>query len=621
TEPHTRYVALPPEDYEPPRTQYRDAHLLAQNRLPFMTPIVEQTESSLGAATARTERDYFSAKTPCRPGHDRSPMDVDETDADEQWSSPFEEAVADKRKMLQPIRTKTTKGIVTIGGPKPKTTLHTPSAKTSTDGPVHRGPIITDTQCNPMDPQIREAILTALQPPLTSYEGYHEHLDTTSGKTAEIRRYTRQVAQGRKSGAADRVSSSSSSTLALPPLLHFEGIKHAYSVKREVGAGAFAPVYLVENSHPSPTTTDDDDDDNATNENNKHPSSTTTTPHRHRHRLEALKSESPPSAWEFYILRQAAYRLGSSRAAASLVRAHEMHLFRDEGFLVEEFRVQGTLLDLVNAGRAEASAAGAAGGGGGGGGVVVDETVAMFFAVEMLRTVAALHEHGIIHGDLKPDNVLLRLDPPSSSSAVEAADWTPQYARDGAGGWAAKGISLIDFGRGIDLRSFPTDVTFLADWPTSAADCAEMREARPWTFHVDYHGLAAVLHALLFARHLETVAVAPAAEAAPRHGAAETTTTTTTTAGAGALKKSYALKLPLKRYWQTDIWAACFELLLNPAAALADEEGGRFPLTRGMAAVRERMESWLEANCERGVGLKGLLRRIEGAVAQRRRRR
>ncbi|KAK5005582.1 hypothetical protein LTR28_007539 [Elasticomyces elasticus] len=235
----------------------------------------------------------------------------------------------------------------------------------------------------------------------------------------------------------------------------------------------------------------------------------------------------------------------------------------------------------------------------------------------MLRTVAALHEHGIIHGDLKPDNVLLRLD-----SCAAEADWTPQYARDGAGGWAAKGISLIDLGRGIDLAAFPADVRFLADWPTSAADCAEMREARPWTFHVDYHGLAAVLHALLFARHLETVAVAPVAEAAPRHGAAATAPAeTTTTAGAGALKKSHTLKLPLKRYWQTDIWAACFELLLNPAAALADEEGGRFPLTRGMAAVRERMESWLEANCERGVGLKGLLRRIEGAVAQRRRRR
>ena len=32
------------------------------------------------------------------------------------------------------------------------------------------------------------------------------------------------------------------------------------------------------------------------------------------------------------------------------------------------------------------------------------------------------------------------------------------------------------------------------------------------------------------------------------------------------------------------------------------------------------MESWLEENCERGVGLKGMISRMEGAVREKRRK-
>ena len=39
-----------------------------------------------------------------------------------------------------------------------------------------------------------------------------------------------------------------------------------------------------------------------------------------------------------------------------------------------------------------------------------------------------------------------------------------------------------------------------------------------------------------------------------------------------------------------------------------------------MRAVRERMEAWLEENCERGAGLKGMLVKMEGAIKERRRK-
>lgn len=51
-----RFVPIPPEDYEPPTRPYRDPSQAAQNRLPFMTPIVEKTESSMGALTIREEK-------------------------------------------------------------------------------------------------------------------------------------------------------------------------------------------------------------------------------------------------------------------------------------------------------------------------------------------------------------------------------------------------------------------------------------------------------------------------------------------------------------------------------------------------------------------------------------
>lgn len=287
--------------------------------------------------------------------------------------------------------------------------------------------------------------------------------------------------------------------------------------------------------------------------------------------------EDPPTPWEFYIMRQAKYRLEASRAADSIVDASEMHVFQDECYLIEEFRDQGTLLDLVNIARAENG--------------VMDEQLAMFFTVELLRTVEALHAQGIIHGDLKADNILVRFD------ALQKGEWDSVYQRDGRDGWASKGIALIDFGRGIDMRAFRLDVQFIADWETTEADCAEMREARPWTFQIDYHGLAGIVHNLLFGKYMSTIAE----KDANMVGAA----------------KTYRIKESFKRYWQTDIWQDCFDLMLNPLTKLESEEGKRLPALESMRGVRERMEAHLETSCEKGIGLKALVRKMEEAVRKR----
>lgn len=573
----THSVPIASEDYQPPSAQFRQMTMLPNHRLPFMTPIAEQTESSLGTITARAQKDYFNAKTPSR--QTSSAMPEIEDDDDETPSSPFQEVTVDlnddKFKVLQPIRTKSTKGNISLGKGTATSQIEAKTSVPSAPEAVQKGPIVLEQQCNPMDPYLRQTILSQIKPSLQSFEGYFEHSDTTSGRTAEIKKYIRSLSKAKNSTSQEKTGQ----TFSLPPMLQFEDSDATYTIKRELGAGTFAPVYLVENSEVAQAQ-EGINDENA-------PAARTVGKLAHRKPLEAIKMEEPLSAWEFLILQQSHRRLGVSRAAESIVRAHEMHMFRDECFLIEEYRNQGTLLDLVNLARADSAST--TGGG-------MDEVMTMWLTVELFRTVEALHSKQMIHGDLKGDNVLVRFDDPGMET-----DWSPTYFSSGAHGWASKGICLIDFGRGIDMKQFVPNVAFIADWKTSEADCAEMRELRPWTYQVDYHGMAGIVHSMLFGKYMETIA---------DRGAA---------LGQGATK-TYRIRENLKRYWQVEIWQEVFNLLLNPLAHVGGEEGKKMPVLNSMRGLRMKMEGWVEENCERGMGLKGMIARMEAITREKMRR-
>lgn len=530
----------------------RRAFSYRSRQLPFMTPIVEKTESSLGAMTALAEKEYFNAKTPSRKNN------VNLQD-NEFWSSPFRPNTEDKEnvKVSQPEFRKPD-GVI-------KSVLKSqPLAVKDVARDRAKGPIIPDAQCNPVDEIIRQVILSEIQPPLSSYTGFFDRRGQIAARGVDIRKYTKAM-----KGKGDKPLN-----MSAQPQLVLEGSSRQYQIRRELGKGAFAPVYLADSLQVEPNPEEIGDENKPVvrmGEGEFGP---------RRDNLEAVKMEEPPSAWEFYIMRQAKRRLGVSRASESIVEAYEMHLFEDECFLIEEFLGQGTLLDLVNVCRAEGGA--------------MDELVAMFFTVELLRTVEALHAKGLIHGDLKADNILIRLN-----TLLTDVDWSPQYHRSGTNGWSEKGITVIDFGRGIDMKVFKPDVQFIADWKTTEADCAEMREMRPWTYQVDYHGLAGIVHSMLFGKYLETVA---------ERGA---------TLGAGATK-TYKIRESLKRYWQTELWNDVFGLLLNPLMRLETEDGRKLPVLQGMKGLRERMEGYLEANGEKGAGLKNCLRRMENTIKERR---
>ncbi|TLD20713.1 hypothetical protein PspLS_08448, partial [Pyricularia sp. CBS 133598] len=555
-DPRTRttFVPIPPEDYVPERRTYRDPVEMANNRLPFMTPITERTETDINMGSGGASRSAFT-KTPsrCRRTFPETSDDEDEDGDAEPPSSPLRDIMEDEpappRKALQPIVPKV------VG----RTALQPKSIPP-------KGPIIADLQCNPVEESVRAEILSKASPALTSQPRYYDHRPAKYEKGSEIRKFAKALTKAKASG--DKTSS-----LPLQPTIEFPGCEMKYTVKKELGKGAFAPVFLVENSAPEAA----DPQDEKAIEMGK---GAFATAQSQRSQLEALKMETPPSAWEFHMMRLAHDRLGPQhRVVASLSAALEFHLYQDEGFLMLPFHPHGTLLDVVNFFRAEPSG-------------VMDETLAMFFSIELLRTAEALHSKGLLHGDLKADNCLLRLDAPSTASDPSAgAQLSSQWRADGSGGWSSRGVTLIDFGRGIDLRAFRPDVQFVADWKTSPQDCAEMREGRPWTWQIDCHGLAGTIHCLLFGKYIETVRC------------------DANMPGTGG--RRYKVRESLKRYWQTDIWGDCFDLLLNPAAHVEAEEGGKMPVLRGMKSVRERMEAWLEGNCERGVGLKSLMGKVE----------
>ncbi|KAF6829872.1 checkpoint protein kinase [Colletotrichum plurivorum] len=541
----TMFVPIPPEDYEPRTRPFRDAAEMANNRLPFMTPITERTESSL----AFTER-RAKYETPSRDDA-ASTIDEEEDDDDEMagpGSSPLREVSE-----FSPVKI-------------PQPLLAKPKIATVAAAKVvpQKGPIIKELQCNPVDEAVRNEILENMQPPLSSYAEFYDHRNEKYEKGNDIRKFAKAMSKAAK---GERTSNACALVT-----VEFPDVSTRYTIRKELGAGAFAPVYLVENS----TAEDQEEEEAGVVAMGKGAFAV-----NHRAGLEALKMELPPSAWEFHMMRLAHSRLGPQhRASASISYAHEFHLYQDEGFLFLPFHPHGSLLDVVNFFRAEPSA-------------VMDEQLAMFFTIELFRTVEALHARGVLHGDLKVDNCLLRLD--ASSTSLD-----PQYRADGSGGWSERGVTLIDLGRGIDMRAFEPEVGFVADWKTSAQDCAEMREGRPWTWQIDYHGLAGVVHCLLFGRYIETVRCDQG--------------------GIGTAGRRYRVRESLKRYWQTEIWGECFELLLNPgaAAAVAVEDGGRMPVLRGMRGVREKMEAWLEGNCERGVGLRSLLGKVEAFSKGRR---
>ncbi|KAI0359875.1 hypothetical protein OH77DRAFT_1419211 [Trametes cingulata] len=410
--------------------------------------------------------------------------------------------------------------------------------------------------CNPFDPPIISTVLRLIPPD----SGFRDLRASESQRLDALQKFAKKKTR-RASG-----NSTSSRSLQDAETLEVQLEERHFAVVDKLGEGGFGAVFEAIDLDLSRKDGSDDEDDDDFDEEEKN--------------RVALKVVKPRNLWEFHVLRRIHTTLPAN-LRRSIIAPQALYAFKDESFLVLELCKQGTLLDIVN----RAPSAGITQQG-----ACLDELLVMFFSIELLRIMEGLHRAGFIHGDVKIDNCLVRLeDVPGPASA-----WESVYQPSGAGGWSYKGIKLIDFGRTIDTRLFPAGQRYIAEWPTDARDCFEAREGRPWTFQTDYYGLAGIIYCLLYGKYIEASSVVPSP----------------TPSEDG--KIHYKLSTPFKRYWQGELWTRLFDLLLNPTLVRPD---GKLPVSDELAALRGEMEAWLQANCNRASNsLKGLLKKVGLAI-------
>ncbi|XP_062619020.1 mitotic checkpoint serine/threonine-protein kinase BUB1-like [Saccostrea cucullata] len=154
------------------------------------------------------------------------------------------------------------------------------------------------------------------------------------------------------------------------------------------------------------------------------------------------------------------------------------YFYTDASCLVTEYCKHGSLLDVVNKfGETNKS----------------QEFLTMYLTIELMHMVEQLHACRIIHGDLKPDNLLVKGFTPLPDSS------DPEVVFRGN----KRPLLLIDFGQSIDMSQYPAGTTFMAKVKTSSFMCIEMQTNRPWTYQTDLFGLAGTIHVLLFGQYMK----------------------------------------------------------------------------------------------------------------------
>lgn len=362
---------------------------------------------------------------------------------------------------------------------------------------------------NPLNDTFRSQLLESVDPPLSTYDNFYSYNQCL--RMSSVLKRIHQVSKNVKKN----------------PIVDFKKTNDLYCIRAELGEGGYATVYLAESSTGS---------------------------------LKALKVEKPASIWEFYILKQVEKRLDGEPILRSIINVDSLHCFQDESYLVLNYASQGTVLDLINLERDKYGSS-------------LDETLCMFIAIELMKVLECIHDVGIIHGDLKPDNCMIRFE--------ECSELLGDYDANGKNGWSSKGIYLIDFGRSFDLTLFELGTRFKANWKTDQQDCPEMREGRLWSYEADYYGLAGIIHAMLFGKFIETRSL--------QNG-------------------KYELISSLKRYWNHDLWSPFFDLLIN------SNQYGNLPITAKLREQRLLFEMYLER--EGGGRLKSQITSLEPELAK-----
>eukprot|EP00096_Caligus_rogercresseyi_P003941 TRINITY_DN178_c1_g1_i2.p1 TRINITY_DN178_c1_g1~~TRINITY_DN178_c1_g1_i2.p1 ORF type:complete len:347 (+),score=122.12 TRINITY_DN178_c1_g1_i2:212-1252(+) len=131
-----------------------------------------------------------------------------------------------------------------------------------------------------------------------------------------------------------------------------------------------------------------------------------------------FKVQKPAREWEFYICSEVQSRLQDLGSFMAIPRCYS---FSDGSIFVSEY-LPASLLDILNAAKSTKMA---------------EETFAIFFVIQLCELVHRLGQARIIHGDIKPDNIMLRRKPSLDRNAGSVEEMFPSSERPC--------IQLIDF--------------------------------------------------------------------------------------------------------------------------------------------------------------------------------
>ncbi|XP_008165277.2 mitotic checkpoint serine/threonine-protein kinase BUB1 [Chrysemys picta bellii] len=187
-----------------------------------------------------------------------------------------------------------------------------------------------------------------------------------------------------------------------------------------------------------------------------------------------LKVQKPASPWEFYIASQLMERLKPS-VRHLYIQFYSAHFFQNGSILVGELYNYGTLLNTINIYKKLPEK-------------LMPQALVIYFAVKILYMVEELHNCGIIHGDIKPDNFILGerlLD--NDTCDIDSL---------------SHGLTVIDLGQSIDLKLFPEGTAFTGKCETSGFQCIEMLTQKPWNYQTDYFGIAGTIYCMLFGTYM-----------------------------------------------------------------------------------------------------------------------
>lgn len=228
--------------------------------------------------------------------------------------------------------------------------------------------------------------------------------------------------------------------------------------------------------------------------------------------------------WECYIHTLLKHR--SSKSGSTMYSNHYLEpicliLYSNASVMCMEYAVYGTLHDtIIVLSKQQLSGKD-------------HELICLHFANDMMKVLAHLHRHKIIHSDIKTNNWVVKQNAETNKLT----------------------LVLIDFGKAKDTQVTGDQANILYTGSSSASGfkCPAMLEGSTWSFEADYYSALVCIHQSLYFQPMSTITRVSIDEVRRFGYSSELR----------ALGPYIIPTSAIKRYWIRDLWSATYYILLN----------------------------------------------------------